>query len=185
MARLLIVYGSEEGQTAKITNHMADFFRSRHHEVDTIYGREAPATLSMAEYDGVIIGASIHMGRHQKYMVEFARRNSDALSSALSAFFTVCLTAKSDAPADRAQVEEYIENYIESTQWRPDQLAVFAGAVLYSRYGLVKRFIMKRINKQSGGDTDTSHDYEYTDWESVDDFAETFLIAVVGDSVLA
>jgi menaquinone-dependent protoporphyrinogen oxidase len=181
----MIVYGSEEGQTAKVANHMAEFFRNRRHEVETIYGREVPTTLSMAEYDGIIIGASIHMGRHQKYMVEFARRHRDDLSNALSAFFTVCLTAKSGAPADNAQVEAYIENYIKATQWRPDQIGVFAGAVLYTRYGLIKRFLMKKINQQKGGDTDTSQDYEYTDWESVDDFAETFLNAVVGDTILA
>ena len=185
MARILIVYGSEEGQTAKITNHMADFYRSRHHEVDTVYGKEAPASLPITEYDGVLIGASIHMGRHAKYMIDLAKSHRDELNRELTAFFTVCLTAKSDAPADRAQVEQYVENWIEATEWRPDQIGVFAGAVLYSQYGLVKRFIMKRISKQSGGDTDTSHDYEYTDWESVDDFAESFLVAVVGDSVLA
>ena len=185
MARLLIIYGSEEGQTEKITTHMADFFRSRKHEVDTIYGKEAPDTLSMLDYDGVLIGASIHMGRHAKYMVELVKRHLDDLNSELTAFFTVCLTAKSETPEGQAQVEEYVENWIKTTEWRPDQIGVFAGAVLYSQYGLVKRFIMKRISKKSGGDTDTSQDYEYTNWESVDDFAETFLIAVVGDSVLA
>lgn len=185
MARILIIYGSEEGQTAKITDHMVGFFRNRNHDVDTVYGKTAPDDLSMADYDGVIIGASIHMGRHAKYMIDLAKRHRGELDHALTAFFTVCLTAASDTPEDRATVEQYIENWISATEWRPDQVGVFAGAVLYTQYGLVKRFIMKRINKQKGGDTDTSQDYEYTDWESVDDFAETFLIAVIGDSVLA
>ena len=185
MARILIIYGSEEGQTAKITDHMVSFFRGRKHEVDTIFGKTAPEQLPITEYDGAIIGASIHMGKHAKYMIDLAKRNREALNSELTAFFTVCLTARSDKPEDQAEVEQYMENWIKDTEWRPDQIGVFAGALLYSRYGLVKRFIMKRISKQMGGDTDTSQDYEYTDWESVDDFAETFLIAVVGDSVLA
>ncbi len=42
MARILIIYGSEEGQTAKITDHMTGFFRSRKHDVDTVYGKTAP-----------------------------------------------------------------------------------------------------------------------------------------------
>ena len=185
MARILIIYGSEEGQTAKITDYMTGFFRSRKHEVDTVFGKTAPHDLPLGDYDGVILGGSIHMGRHAKYMVELAKRHRKELDQALTAFFTVCLTAASDKPEDQAQVEQYVDNWIADTEWRPDQVGVFAGAVLYSQYGLVKRFIMKRISKQKGGDTDTSHDYEYTDWESVDDFAETFLIAVVGDSVLA
>lgn len=184
MARILIIYGSEEGQTAKITDHMAAFLRSRKQEVDTVYGKRAPDMFSVDGYDGVIIGASIHMGRHAKYMVNLAKHHCDELDGKLTAFFTVCLTAASEKPEDQAQVEAYVENWIEATGWRPDQIGVFAGALLYSQYGLIKRFLMKRISKQSGGDTDTSQDYEYTDWESVDDFAESFLTAVVGDSVL-
>ena len=34
-------------------------------------------------------------------------------------------------------------------------------------------------------DVDTSRDYEYTDWASVDDFVESFVHAVIGDPVLA
>ncbi len=185
MARILIIYGSEEGQTRKISDHMTEFFRSRKHLVDTIYGKAAPESLDISGYDGILIGASIHMGKHAKYMVQLAQRHRDELTGALSAFFTVCLTAKSDKPADQEAVEQYVEQWISDTGWQPDQIGVFAGALLYTQYGLIKRFIMKRINKQSGGDTDTSHDYEYTDWVSVDDFAETFLIALTGDSVLA
>jgi menaquinone-dependent protoporphyrinogen oxidase len=185
MARLLIVYGSEEGQTAKVARHMADLFRTQHHVVDLVHGRNMPPHLALDGYDGVIVGASIHMGRHQRYMVAFGEQYRDALTAKLSAFFTVCLTAKSDAPADRAQVEQYVQDYITATNWYPDQVAVFAGALQYSKYGLIKRFLMKQISKQSGGDTDTAHDYEYTDWTSVDDFAETFLVAVEGTPVLA
>lgn len=185
MARLLIVYGSEEGQTAKVAKHLAEFFRARHHQVDLIYGKEVPASLSMSAYQGVVVGASIHMGRHQKYMVDFARQHCSDLTTQFSAFFTVCLTAKGDSPEEKAQVEQYVQNFMTTTNWYPDQVGVFAGAVLYTRYGLVKRFIMKSINKRTGGDVDTSRDYEYTDWESVDDFGDTFLSAVAGESVLS
>jgi menaquinone-dependent protoporphyrinogen oxidase len=33
---------------------------------------------------------------------------------------------------------------------------------------------MKRIARKEGGPTDTSRDYEYTDWEAVDRFADAF-----------
>lgn len=185
MARFLIVYGSGEGQTEKIVKHIEKLYEAGNHQVDLIYGKQIPADLSIADYDGVIVGASIHMGRHQKYMVNFAKRCADELSGKLSAFFTVCLTARSDTAEDKAQVEQYIEDFIDVTDWYPDQIGVFAGALLYTKYGLIKRYLMKSISKQAGSDTDTSHDYEYTDWESVDDFAEMFLTAVVGEPVLA
>ena len=184
MARLLVVYGSEEGQTQKIAQRIAALCRDRQHTVDLVYGKELPAGLDLGGYDGVVVGASIHMGHHQKYMVDFAKRHHDALSAKFSAFFTVCLTAKSDKPDDQAQVEQYVDDFIKATDWCPDQVAVFAGALLYSRYGLIKRWVMRSISKQTGGDQDASHDYEYTDWGSVDGFADAFLAAVGGAPVL-
>lgn len=185
MARVLIVYGSEEGQTAKVAQHMAEFFRGRHHAVDLVHGKQAPADLTIQAYDGVLVGASIHMGQHQKYMVDFVRRHARELESKLSAFFTVCLTAKSEAPADKAQVQQYLQDFMDATGWYPDQVAAFAGALLYTQYGLVKRFIMRSITKKAGGDADSSRDYEYTDWESVDDFVDMFDRAMTGQHVLA
>jgi menaquinone-dependent protoporphyrinogen oxidase len=37
---------------------------------------------------------------------------------------------------------------------------------------------MKRIASASGGDTDTSRDYEYTDWRDLGDFADRFAALV-------
>ncbi len=185
MAKFLIVYGSQEGQTEKIAEHMAELFRNSNHTADLLYGKKVPDDFSIADYDGVVVGASIHMGHHQKYMINFAKRHGDELANKFSAFFSVCLTAKSDTPEDKAQVEQYVEDYMDACGWQPDQIGVFAGALLYTQYGLIKRYLMKSISKQMQGDSDVSQDYEYTDWESVDDFAEIFMTSVVGESVLA
>jgi menaquinone-dependent protoporphyrinogen oxidase len=53
---------------------------------------------------------------------------------------------------------------------------MIAGALRYSRYPLPLRWFMRRIAKQAGGDTDTSRDYEYTDWGRVDDYARRLQI---------
>jgi menaquinone-dependent protoporphyrinogen oxidase len=50
-----------------------------------------------------------------------------------------------------------------------------AGALPYTRYNFLIRFMMRRIVKTEGGDTDTSRDYEYTDWAAVDRFAAEFV----------
>ena len=36
------------------------------------------------------------------------------------------------------------------------------------------KLVMKRIAKKEGADTDTSRDYEYTDWDAVAEFAKDF-----------
>jgi menaquinone-dependent protoporphyrinogen oxidase len=51
---------------------------------------------------------------------------------------------------------------------------IAAGALLYTHYNFFIRWMMKRIVATAGGDTDTSRDYEYTDWNDVRAFARDF-----------
>src|SRR5262249_4218420 len=57
----------------------------------------------------------------------------------------------------------------------PKVVGMFAGALMYTRYGWIKRHIMRSIEAKEGRDVDTSRDYEYTDWDAVDEFARTVL----------
>ncbi len=184
MTRVLLAYGSEEGQTAKISERIADGLRRQGIDVDLMNCRTVSRDFVLQGYDAAMIGASIHMGRHQRYVADFVQLFREELGSLPSAFFTVCLTAKSDAAEDREQVANYMREFEGETGWHADRVAVFAGALPYTQYGMVKRFFMQRINRDAGGDADTSRDYDYTDWASVDEFAQEFLelVAATGQS---
>lgn len=54
--------------------------------------------------------------------------------------------------------------------------ATFGGGLLYREYGFVKRWIMTKIARDAGKDTDTSKNHEYTDWTAVDPFVSGFLV---------
>jgi menaquinone-dependent protoporphyrinogen oxidase len=47
-------------------------------------------------YDAVVVGASIHMGKHDKHVVKFVQKNRDTLERLPSAFFSVSLAAYGD-----------------------------------------------------------------------------------------
>jgi len=64
---------------------------------------------------------------------------------------------------------------VRKTGWHPARVELVAGALPYSKYNFLIRYVMRRIAAKEGGDTDTSHDYEYTDWEAVDRFARDAL----------
>jgi menaquinone-dependent protoporphyrinogen oxidase len=49
---------------------------------------------------------------------------------------------------------------------------MIAGALMYSKYPLPVKWLMKGIARKAGEDTDTSRDYEYTDWEQVRQYAQ-------------
>ena len=92
MSKIYIPYGTTEGQTARIAEYIADVIRHHGHEaepVDVKHTRDP----GVAGYDGVIVGASIHMGKHDKHVVDFVQQNRDRLERMPSAFFSVSLSA--------------------------------------------------------------------------------------------
>lgn len=172
MARIYIPYSTGEGQTAKIAEYVADVLRAHGHEAQTSdIGRSAGSLPS--GYDAVIVGASIHMGRHDKHAVEYVRENRTVLEQLPSALFSVSLAAHGDT--DEAQ--GYVEEFERETGWRPSRVALFGGALLYTQYGFVKRHLMKKIASGKPGNlgTDMSRDYVYTEWDGVKRFAEDFV----------
>ncbi|TQJ51154.1 flavodoxin domain-containing protein [Phycicoccus sp. SLBN-51] len=171
MARVLITYGTTEGHTAKIAEVMADVMHGLGHDVQTADITSLDGTVPDG-YDALVLGASIHMGKHDKRVVEFVRSNHDVLERLPSAFFSVSLAAHGDTE----EAQGYVEAFAEETGWHPDKIALFGGALLYTHYGFVKRHMMKKIARDKPGHlgTDTSRDYVYTEWDAVKRFAEHF-----------
>ena len=64
--------------------------------------------------------------------------------------------------------------FVSASGWQPGITRPVPGALLYTRYNPVKRWMMKRIVRKAGGDTDTTRDYEYTDWNELRAFADEF-----------
>jgi menaquinone-dependent protoporphyrinogen oxidase len=176
--RVLIPYGTTEGLTTRISEYVADVVRGHGHDADAvdIKGSGAPRPDG---YDAVIVGASIHMGKHEGYVRDYVRENRDALARIPSAFFSVSLAAH-DNPEE---AEGYIEEFVRDTGWHPAKICLFGGALLYTQYGFIKRHLMKKIARDKGNpDTDTSRDYVYTEWDGVKHFVEEFLEALVPEA---
>jgi menaquinone-dependent protoporphyrinogen oxidase len=175
MMRVLIPYGTSEGQTARIADYLADVLRDQGHEAFPVDIKRS-GTPDPAGYDAVIVGASVRMGKHQSCVRDFVRKHRGTLERLPSAFFSVSLAAHDSTQAARDEVDGYIEKFVQHTGWRPRKVGRFAGALLYTKYGFFTRWMMKKIARAKGSpDTDTSRDYVYTDWESVKRFGEEFL----------
>src|ERR687897_356685 len=80
MMSVLIPYGTTEGLTARISEYVAEVVRGHGHQADAvdIKGSGAPKP---DDYDAVIVGASIHMGKHEDYVLDFVRENPDTDTS--------------------------------------------------------------------------------------------------------
>lgn len=171
--RILVGYGSTDGHTVRVAERIAHTLGGRGFDVRLQDLREVPEP-GVAPFDGVVLGGSVHMGRHQRFVRDFARRYREALEKLPTAFFSVSMAATERSVEDRLEAEGYVQRFMEETGWRPSRVDTFAGALPYTRYGPLKRFVIKRIARKKGADTDTSRDHEYTDWEAVRRFAEAF-----------
>jgi menaquinone-dependent protoporphyrinogen oxidase len=173
MARILLLYSTVEGQTARIAQRIAQELRDRGHAVEAREAGVNGQTLDLSAYEAVLIGASIHYGRHPAHLRTLVRRHREALAARPGAFFSVSLSAGGPG-AKPAAARRYVERFLSQAGWRPQQTATFAGALPYSKYGALKRLVMIAFVGLAGGDTDTSRDYEYTDWDAVRRFAGGF-----------
>jgi menaquinone-dependent protoporphyrinogen oxidase len=172
--RILIVYGTSYGQTARIANRIQTLLTHQGFEVTLRRGDELGSALNPTSYDGVVVGASMIVRGYQKYMRHFVHRHASALNGMPSAFFAVSGSAGSTHAAERAEARRLADAFCRSAGWQPMMIESIAGAVCYTRYNWLVRWMMKRISAREGGSTDTTRDHEYTDWSQVERFAVGF-----------
>jgi menaquinone-dependent protoporphyrinogen oxidase len=187
MARILILYATTEGHTARIAGRIARTIRNQGHSAEAHPADSDRRGPDWATYDSVIVGASIHYGRHPGYLRGLVHEHRALLAARPCAFFSVSLSAGGPGAKPKA-AQRYMEAFLGEVGWRPQQAAAFAGALQYSKYGAFKRMLMILFVGLAGGDTDTSRDYEYTDWSAVERFAEAcarpFSSATSGSDIL-
>ncbi len=170
--KLLIVYGTTEGQTRKIALFMADVLQNAGHTVIIVDASEDPP--DPKGYDAVLIGASIHMHKYQSAVSHYITHHAAQLNTMPGAFFSVCLAVASDLEDEHREAEKIASDFLAQTGWNPLMTTQVAGALKYTQYDFFKRLIMKMISKREGHTTDTSQDYEYTDWDGVQTFVTAF-----------
>jgi menaquinone-dependent protoporphyrinogen oxidase len=184
MKRALIVYATREGHTRKIADHVAATMRARGREVDVIDAAAPPPDLDLARYQLVILATSLHMGKHEREMIAFAKDHHGELEPIPTALLSVSLAEATVEDRTRPQtarteaekaIKATIDRFLAETELHPTWIMPVAGALPYSAYGWVTRLVMRHISKMEGGPTDTSHDYEMTDWVSLDAFVEELI----------
>jgi len=181
--RILIVYGTIEGQTGKIANVISDELITLGHRT-TLYDTNTTAKSNLNDYDGIIVGGSVHTGSYPTHLKEWIKLNSATLSNKPSAFYSVCLSILDTAHPESIERGRKIGiDLLKDSGWIPKYWDIFPGALTYTKYGWFKGRMMKWISMKSGNqDIDMSKDYEYTDWKQVRNFAQRFHAALLSNN---
>ena len=182
----VVFYATREGHTRRIAEHIAS--ELRHHDVSVdlcdVSALREPTDWSM--YDWACVAASVHVGHHEPEMIAFVTAHRAHLERLRAIFLSVTLAeagaedpmATSERRAkSAADAQMMIDVFTRETGWHPARVLPVAGALAYSQYNFIIRFVMKRIARTAGAPTDTSRDYEFTDWAALDRFVSDGLAA--------
>jgi menaquinone-dependent protoporphyrinogen oxidase len=189
--RAVIFYATREGHARRIAEHVATELRGHTHEVELYDVKTVAEPIDWRAYDWACVAASVHAGHHEPEMIAFVKRHRQALERLGAAFLSVTLSEAGAedvrAPKERreraaADAQQMIDVFLQETGWRPERVLPVAGALAYSRYNFLIRFAMKRIARKAGAPTDTSRDYEFTDWSKLDAFIRGVTLAVDGSA---
>ena len=170
--KILIVYGTTEGQTRKIARFMEDVLQDAGHKVAIADATEEPPDPNA--YDAILIGGSIHVGKYQSPVTHYITHHVATLNKMPGAFFSVCLAVASDMEEEHREAEKITSDFLQHTGWKPRMSTQIAGALKYTQYDFFKRLLMKMISRREGRTTDVSQDYEYTNWDAVKQFVLEF-----------
>lgn len=172
MNDVLFLYATHDGQTLRICETMAEEVRSAGGTATLLPLSVPQAVQALSRAPQVVVGASIRYGHLPAVLYRFASEQRNALEARPNTFFCVNLTARKPGK-DTPEGSAYMRTFLKKSIWRPKRLAVFAGALLYSRYTWYDKTMIRFIMWVTGGPTDPAHDVEFTDWEKVRAFGRS------------
>lgn len=192
MKPFLVLYATREGHARRIAEHIARKLRDRGFDAEIVNATEPRTALPLQTYCAAMLVASVHRQKHEPEMTRFVKLHRTELGQLPCAFLSVSLSEAgaqntSDPAEKRAKAahdaRRMIDNFLAETEWQPRLIEPVAGALMYTRYNVLLRYIMKRIARAAGGDTDTTRDFVYTDWSRLDKVVEMFAASAIRTEV--
>lgn len=164
--KVLIVYATTEGQTRKIASFAFRHLVAQGHSVALLAAADGQ-DCDASDYDAVIVAASVHAGRYQREMRDFATSERDLLKSVRTLFLSVSLAAAGEDDSDWKELDQIVKRMVEETGWTPDRVEHVAGAFRFSEYDFFKYWAMRWIESKKDASAEAGTDREYTDWEAL------------------
>ncbi|PID51272.1 MAG: menaquinone-dependent protoporphyrinogen IX dehydrogenase [Pasteurellales bacterium] len=169
--KTLILYVTADGQTKRIAENIAENIQG---EISIFSLQEHKISAQqLNNADQIIIGASIRYGHFKPIVAKFIAQHYEILNQKKSAFFSVNIVARKPGK-NTAQTNAYTKKFLQKIKWKPTIAEVFAGRLMYPKYRWYDRLAIQFIMRLTGGETDTTKEFEYTNWKQVKAFAEKF-----------
>lgn len=174
--KLLIVYATTDGQTAKIAKRLLQMAHDLGHTV-ALERADGDDPVTPEGFDAAILAGSVHAGRYQEPLVRYARENSSALAAIPSLFLSVSLTAAGKDEEEWDELRACAERFSSETGWTPGRVEHVAGAYRFADYGFFTYWAMRWIARNKGDEVAPKENREFTDWEALETLASEWTAA--------
>ena len=171
--KVLIAYGTTEGQTGKIAGTIAGQIQDLGHEAVLFDTSNPQSDLRADSFDRIIVAGSVHEERHQESVEVFVLAHRDALQAKPTLFLSVSLAAAFEDKA--ADARRYVDMFLERVDWRPTTTELVAGAVRHAEYDYYREQILAHVVLEGRDLDDPESDQEFTDWGALAKAVEAFL----------
>jgi menaquinone-dependent protoporphyrinogen oxidase len=131
----IIVYKSQHGCTEMCANELAKNLK----DDATLVNLKKMPDADITEYETVLIGGSIHVGRIQKAVKLFCEKNFDTLLTKRIGLFICCMEE-----GEKAR-EEFDSAFPEQLREHAKATGIFGGAFNFDRMNFIEKTIVKKV----------------------------------------
>jgi menaquinone-dependent protoporphyrinogen oxidase len=160
--KLLVTYASKYGATREIAEKIVNVLQQSGLQTDLAPVKEVR---ELGEYQAVILGSAVYVGKWQKDAAEFLQKNEQTLAQLPVWLFSSGPTGEGD-PAKLLEgwrLPEELKPITERIQ--PRDIAVFGGYINPDKVNFIERTAVKNIVKKPFGD--------FRDWDRIITWANT------------
>ena len=172
--RILLVYGTTEGQTRKIAQFCVDHLAKAEHQAQLLDSRQRMSDVEISAFDCVILAGSVHRREHQESLRNFVIALREQLQQVPCLMISVSLSIAFENGEEEAK--KYVDDFEADTGFTANARSLVAGALKFDQYDYYMSQIVEFVVLQ---DRSTfTEDHEFTDWETLAEELDAFIASV-------
>ena len=181
MSKVLVLYGTRYGTTKGISDEIEKLVKGKGIVTESYDLKEYPIKKipPLKDYDGVLLGTGIMMGRWTKSIKNFVNKRKSELNEMQENLgFYVCCGEASEKTKIKTAINKYITLKLEDFGLTPALVDAFGGVYDLTNdsaiTGITRKIVIRIMKEEYGVGNPEGKLHDFRDWDQIKDFAVKF-----------